>query len=127
MVTSSTSENSRNKSFIINNRQLLKEYAQNKQESLGLGIIVVNLLLLAALDIDESNLSTTDLASWSETTLHQPVSYIPKNNLWFKALGIKIKCKHQIDIQADSSELKTFVVFIKDTALENFSIYIINR
>ena len=36
MANNSASENSRTKKFIINNRQILKQYAQKKQDSIGL-------------------------------------------------------------------------------------------
>ena len=127
MTNNSSSDKSRNKNFIINNRQLLKQYAQTKQDSIGLGIVVVNLLLLATAKQDESNLSVEDLDKWQETSVHQPVSYIPDDNFWFKMISLKIKKKHKIDIQAESSTEKTFVVFIKDAALENFSIYAIKN
>ena len=127
MANNSASENSRTKKFIINNRQLLKQYVQTKQDSIGLGIVVVNLLLLAIAELDESNLSAEDLDKWQEPTVHQPVSYIPKENFWFKMISLKIKKKYKIDIQTQSSTKKTFVVFIKDAALENFSIYAIKN
>ena len=127
MANNSASENSRTKKFIINNRQILKQYAQKKQDSIGLGIVVVNILLLATAELDESNLSAEDLEKWQEASVHQPVSYIPDNNFWFKMINLKIKKKHKIDIQTQSSTEKTFVVFIKDAALENFSIYAIKN
>ena len=127
MTNNSFSENSRNKTFIINNKQALKQYVRQKQESLGIGIVVVNLLLLAASELDESNLLAEDLNKWQEPTVHQPVSYIPNDNFWFKTIGLKIKKKHQVDLQTESSMEKTFVVFIKDAEMKNFSIYAIKN
>ena len=127
MANNSASENSKTKNFVINNRQLLKQYVENKQDSFGLGIVVVNLLLLTTADSEDLNLSAEDLESWQEQSIHQPVSYIPKNNFWFKMISLKIKKKHKVDIQVESSTEQTFVVFIKDAALENFSIYAIKN
>ena len=127
MANNSASENSKTKNFVINNRQLLKQYVENKQDSFGLGIVVVNLLLLTTADSEDLNLSAEDLESWQDQSIHQPVSYIPKNNFWFKMISLKIKKKHKVDIQVESSTEQTFVVFIKDAALENFSIYAIKN
>ena len=127
MTNNSASENSKTKNFVINNRQLLKQYVETKQDSIGLGIVVVNLLLLATADSEDLNLSAEDLESWQEPSIHQPVSYIPKNNFWFKMISLKINKKHKVDLQVETSIEKTFVVFIKDSALENFSIYAIKN
>ena len=91
MANNSASENSKTKNFVINNRQLLKQYVENKQDSFGLGIVVVNLLLLTTADSEDLNLSAEDLESWQDQSIHQPVSYIPKNNFWFKMISLKIK------------------------------------
>ena len=127
MTNNSASENSKTKNFVINNRQLLKQYVEKKQDSIGLGIVVVNLLLLATADSEDLNLSAEDLESWQDQSIHQPVSYIPKNNFWFKMISLKINKKHKVDLQVETSIEKTFVVFIKDSALENFSIYAIKN
>lgn len=114
----------KNKTFVINNRLRLKQYALKNYGIWGQGIIVVNLLLLNRENIDELNLSDDDLAEAQETTIHQPISYIPKPNFWFKMISLKIKKKYQIDIQAENQARNKFlIVFIKDVAIENFSIY----
>lgn len=124
-MTNNPSLNKRkNKNFVINNGSILKQYALKNYDVFGQGIIVVNLLLLDSENIDELNLSDEDLKDGEEQTVHQPISYIPKLNFWFKMISLKIKKKYQIDIQGeDYSRNKFLIVFIKDTSIENFSIY----
>ena len=124
MTNISSLDKSKNKSFVINNRSILKQYALKNSQIFGSGIIVVNLLLLNRENIDELNLTDENLEEGQETTVHQPVSYIPQENFWFKMISLKIKKKHQIDIQAESSsDQKFLIVFIKDASIEHFSIY----
>jgi hypothetical protein len=123
MTDNSSLERSSNKSFITNNHALLKDYAQKKQQSFGLGIIVINLLLLKTEQIDGLNLLDSDLAELNEATIHQPISYIPHDNFWFKTINLKIKQRHNIDLQAENKAAQILIVFIKDAAIEHFSIY----
>jgi competence transcription factor ComK len=123
MTDNSSLEKSSNKSFITNNHALLKDYAQKKRQSFGLGIIVINLLLLKTEKIDGLNLLDTDLAELNEATIHQPISYIPCDNFWFKTINLKIKQRHKIDLQAENNADQISIVFIKDVAIEHFSIY----
>ncbi|MFM2313612.1 MAG: hypothetical protein RLZZ04_2888 [Cyanobacteriota bacterium] len=118
-------EKSSNKSFIANHHSLLKDYAQQKKQIFGFGIIVVNLLLLKPEKIDELNLLDPDVIEQQEATVHQPISYVPLGNFWFKLITLKIKKKHQIDLQAKNSSDRVPIVFIKDAAIEHFSIYTI--
>lgn len=114
----------KNKNFIINNKNFLKQYALKNYDFLGKGIIVVNLLLLQTETIDEKDILNQEIGSDQELTIHQPISYIPQNNFWFKMLNLKIKKKYQIDIQEqDSTNKKFLVVFVKDASIEYFSIY----
>ena len=112
----------RNKSIIANNKSLFKQYALKNYEIFGKGIIVVNLLLLKNDNLDELNL-VVDNKNYQELTVHQPVSYIPKSNFWFKMISLKIKKKYQIDIQAEQEESKFTIIFVKDASIEHFSIY----
>ena len=112
----------RNKSIIANNKSLFKQYALKNYEIFGKGIIVVNLLLLKNDNLDELNL-VVDRKNYQELTVHQPVSYIPKSNFWFKMISLKIKKKYQIDIQAEQEESKFTIIFVKDASIEHFSIY----
>lgn len=114
----------KNKTFVIKNQLFLKKYALNNFDISGKGIIVVNLLLFNSENIDQIKLSKKDLKDAQKATIHQPISYIPKLNFWFKTISLKIKKKYQIDIQAeDQAQNKFLIVFIKDTSIENFSIY----
>lgn len=114
----------KNKAFVINNQLLLKKYALNNFDISGEGIIVINLLLLNSENIDQVNLSEEDLKAAQATTIHQPISYIPRLHFWYKMISLKIQKKYQIDIQAENkSRNKFLIVFIKDTLIENFSIY----
>ena len=130
MTNNSLSEISENKSFIIDNGLLLKKYAHRNQEFYGSGIIVVNLLLMKIENIeniDELNLLDGNLDRSFEPTVHQPISYIPHGNFWFKTINLKIRKKHKINLLAESNADKIFVVFIKDDAIEYFSIYTIKN
>ncbi len=110
----------KNKSFVINNKLFLKQYALKNHENLGQGIIVINLLLLKT-DIVRDN---SELESNEEPTVHQAISYIPRSNFWFKMISLKIKKKYDIDLKEKSTRDREFlVVFIKDASIEHFSIY----
>lgn len=119
-------EKRRNKKFIISNSELLKQYAITNRKNLGRGIIVINLLLiendvLKVKDLEEQPLPSGEDSS---STLKQPIAYIPLVNFWFKIIRLKIKNKYNIDIKKDYDfESKFLFVFIKDAALETFSIY----
>ena len=70
------------------------------------------------------NLDDLELENSQELTVHQPIFYIPQVSFWFKMINLKIKKKHQIDIQQNASfNNKFLVVFIKDASIEHFSIY----
>lgn len=116
---------SNNKSFIANHHSLLQDYAQQKRQTFGLGIVVINLLLLKPEKIDELNLLDPDVMEQQEATVHQPISYVPQGNFWFKLITLKIKKKHQIDLQVKNNSDRIPIVFIKDAAIEHFSIYTI--
>jgi hypothetical protein len=118
-------EKSTNKSFIANHHSLLKDYAHQKRQIFGFGIVVVNLLLLKPEKIDELNLLDPDVMEQQEATIHQPISYVPQGNFWFKLITLKINKKHQIDLQANNNSDHIPIVFIKDAAIEHFSIYTI--
>ena len=119
---------SKNKEFVVMHKSLLKQYAQKKQQILGSGIIVINLLLLETAKIEELNLLNFDPDQEEEANVHQPISYIPENSFWFKMISLKIKKKHNIDIQAEEGNgEKVFIVLIKDAAIEYFSIYTISQ
>ncbi|MBE9044212.1 hypothetical protein IQ255_07330 [Pleurocapsales cyanobacterium LEGE 10410] len=122
MTNSSAIDKRKNKNFVINNKTLLKQYAIQNREFFGQGIIVVNLLLMNADLLNGKALFT--LEPGTEPTVHQPISYIPKSNFWFKMLSLKIKKKYQIDIQeAKNFDNKFLIVFVKDASIEHFSIY----
>ncbi len=124
MANSSSVDKRKNKCFVINNKFFLKEYAQKSYDFWGDGVIVVNLLLLKTDIYDDINIANYQPENEQELTLHHPVSYISKQNFWFKMLNLKIKRKHQIDLEAESSvNNKCLVVFIKDASIEHFSIY----
>ena len=126
-MNNSVSKNrkSKTKSFITSNSLLLQEYAYRNKEFYGSGIIVVNLLLLKTKNIAELNLLDSALDKTIEPTVHLPVSYIPQNNFWFKMIDLKIRKKHKINIRAENNTNKIHIVFIKDDAIEHFSIYTI--
>ncbi len=114
----------KNKNFVINNKYFLKQYALKNHDLFGKGIIVINLLLLETDIIEEQDMLTREVENNRDITIHQPISYIPQNNFWFKMLNLKIKKKYKIDIQEeDSMNRKFLVVFVKDASIEHFSIY----
>ncbi|MDJ0592197.1 MAG: hypothetical protein QNJ72_19770 [Pleurocapsa sp. MO_226.B13] len=124
MSPNSSLDKRKNKSFVINNKYFLKQYALKNYEIFGKGIIVINLLLLKTDKIDKEDFPNYELENEQEPTVHQPVSYIPQKNFWFKMLNLKIKKKYQIDIQQENNfQQKFLVVFIKDASIEHFSIY----
>lgn len=124
MSNNSDLETRKNKKFVVDNKHFLKQYALKNYEAFGRGIIVINLLLLKTDTINEEGVAKGEIAEEQEPTVHQPVSYIPQNNFWFKTIGLKIKKKYQIDIQDKNSyDRKFLVVFIKDPSIEHFSIY----
>lgn len=126
MANSSQSEKRRNKKFIINNSEALKQYAITNKEKSGIGIILINLLLiedniLRAKDLEEQLLPSGEDRQLS---LKQSIAYIPIVNFWFKIVRLKIKKKYNIDIKKDYDlESKFLIIFVKDAALESFSIY----
>lgn len=126
MANSSQSEKRRNKKFIINNSEALKQYAIANQKKLGIGIILINLLLieddiLRAKDLEERLLPSGEDRQLS---LKHSIAYIPIVNFWFKIVRLKIKKKYNIDIKKDYDlENKFLIIFVKDAALESFSIY----
>ncbi len=114
----------KNKNFVINNKYFLKQYALKNYDFLGKGIIVVNLLLLQTDTIDAKDIFSQQIENDQDITIHQPISYIPQNNFWFKMLNLKIKKKYKINIQEqDSTNKKFLIVFVKDASIEHFSIY----
>jgi hypothetical protein len=124
MTDNSSLEKSTNKNFITSNQARLKDYAQKKQQLLGFGIIVINLLLLKTDQLAQTDgLLDADLTERNEPTIHQPISYIPCDNFWFKTINLKIKQRHKIDLQAENNADQVSIVFIKDVAIEHFSIY----
>lgn len=124
MSSNSALERQRNKTFVINNKYFLKQYAQKKHHLFGSGIIVINLLQLNTDLLDEQSIPSDDLLEDQEPTIYQPVSYIPEKNFWFKMLSLKIKKKYQIELKNNENNLeRCLVVFIKDTSIEHFSIY----
>lgn len=121
MSDNSSTDRSRNKSIIVNNKLLFKQYAAKNCEIFGPGIIIVNLLLFTGESLDELNV--LESIDRQEPTVHQPISYIPQANFWFKTLGLKIKKKYQIDLKAEDNVGKFLIVFIKDASIQHFSIY----
>ena len=118
---------SKNKSFVINNNSLLKQYALKNYAIFGDGIIVVNLLLLKTDILDDSDLISYERAGDRRSSINYPVSYVPHTSFWFKTLNVRIKEKYSIEIDAiDNREGKFFIVFIKDAVVESFSIYSLN-
>ncbi|MEM8831426.1 MAG: hypothetical protein AAGE96_19000 [Cyanobacteria bacterium P01_G01_bin.19] len=114
----------KNKSFVINNKRFLKQYALQNYSSLGKGIIVVNLLLLKTDILTEEDITEITLLNEDDLTIHKPISYIPQHNFWFKMLNLKIKKKYEINIQDKEEDGKKFlIVFVKDASVEHFSIY----
>ena len=131
-------DKSKNKSFIVNNGSLLRNYALKNYNIFGEGIIVINLFLLKTNILNASDLGDYESVSDRDLTIYEvrgspvlparglsdhPVYYILQTNFWFKILSLKIKEKHQIDITVNNSQDRFLVVFIKDDSIEHFSIY----
>ena len=113
-----------NKNFVINNKYFLKQYALKHYNFLGKGVIVVNLLLLKTDTLEKQDIPDLSIETERDFTIHQPISYIPRNNFWFKMLNLKIKKKYKINIQEeDNNKNKFLIVFVKDASIEHFSIY----
>ncbi|WP_319419758.1 hypothetical protein [Pleurocapsa sp. FMAR1] len=91
MAHSSSVSKRKNKSFVINNKFFLKEYAFKSHSFWGDGVIVVNLLLLKTDIYNDIDIANYQPENEQELTLHHPVVYIPKQNFWFKMLNLKIK------------------------------------
>ena len=124
MSTNPSLDKRKNKNFVINNKYFLKQYASKNYDLFGKGIIAINLLLLKTDIIEKQDIPNHEAESEREITIHQPISYIPQNNFWFKMLNLKIKKKYKIDIQKEYSENNKFlIVFVKDASIEHFSIY----
>lgn len=128
MADSASLDKSNNKNFVINNQLFLKKYALKNHELVGQGIIVINLLLLKVDVLDELDLTINYPLEPQDTSVYQPLVYIPKHNFWFKMIGLKIKKKYQLDIQIEDKYNQTnnktfYIVFIKDASIEHFSIY----
>ena len=123
----STTNKGRNKSFIIERKSLLREYARKNYEFYGSGIVVINLLFLKTANLAELNLLEENIERMSDPTVHQAVAYIPQNNFWFKMIDLKIQKKHKIELKTKLDANKICVVLIKDDALEYFSIYTIEN
>jgi hypothetical protein len=129
MTNSSNNEGRRNKNFIINNSGILKEYALINQENLGIGVIIINLLLVENDLLKETDLNYEIISSQEDrqASLKQPIAYIALTNFWFKMVRLKIKKKYDIDIKKDYDLAKKFLlIFVKDASLESFSIYSVN-
>jgi hypothetical protein len=114
----------KNKNFVIQNRYLLKKYALTNFQKFGRGVIIINLLLLDTDLLTEQNLTENQAIDVEDITLQQALSYIPIDNFWFKMLYLKIKNKHQIDLKDKYNfEEQVLVIFLKNTAMDKFSIY----
>ena len=118
-----------NKQFIKDNSKSLKKYALNSKKKFGEGIIVINSTLvenklLTEEDVIIPSINQDNQSNNEENALVYPISYLVNNSFWFKMLRIKIKKKYQIDIKTDYDLGQRFLlVFVKDFALESFSIY----
>lgn len=123
MSPNSSLDKRKNKNFVIKNKYFLKQYALKNYDYLGRGVIIVNLLLLKTDIINEQDIPNYNIERDIDITIHQPISYIPQNNFWFKMLNLKIKKKYKIDIQQEGEGNKVLVVFVKDASIEHFSIY----
>lgn len=125
MTNYSQIEKRRNKKFIINNSEALKQYAITNRKRAGIGIIIINLLLIEDDVLRAKDLENRPLPSGeARQSLKQPIAYIPLVNFWFKIVRLKIKKKYNIDLKKDYDlESKFLLVFVKDAALETFSIY----
>ena len=126
MTDSSQVDKRKNKKFIINNSQIIKQYALTNRKNLGRGIIIINLLLIKDNRLTDRDIDYQPFVSNEEQqfSLKQPISYLPLDNFWFKIVRLKIKKKYEIDIKHDYDlEKKFLIIFVKDISLENFSIY----
>ena len=126
MTEPSQIDKRRNKKFIINNSEIIKQYALKNRKNLGKGIIIINLLLVDNDRLTEKDINYKPILADKEQqfSLQQPISYIPLDNFWFKIVRLKIKKKYEIDIKQDYDlEIKFLIIFVKDVSLENFSIY----
>ena len=126
MTEPSQIDKRRNKKFIINNSKIIKQYALKNRQNLGRGIIIINLLLVETDRLTEKDINYKPILADKEQqfSLQQPICYIPLDNFWFKIVRLKIKKKYEIDIKHDYDlEVKFLIIFVKDTSLENFSIY----
>ena len=124
MSPNSSLDKRKNKNFVIKNKYFLKQYALKNYDYLGRGVIIVNLLLLKTDIINEQDIPNYNIERDIDITIHQPISYIPQNNFWFKMLNLKIKKKYKIDIQEEDREnKKVLIIFVKDASIEHFSIY----
>lgn len=127
MTESLVIDKRKNKNFVIQNKFFLKTYGLKNYEFFGKGIIVINLLLLDCDILNEDYIDymiNNQAQNEKDINLQQPLSYIPESNFWFKVLYLKIKKKHQIDIKKKYSDNKRLlIIFIKDLAVEHFSIY----
>ncbi len=125
MSESYLQERSNNKKIIVKNSVFLKRYALDCRAKMGMGIITINLTQINDFSLQEEDFIIQECDHTPNSiSLQTPIAYVPENNFWFKVIYLKIKKKYQIDIKKDY-DLKTrfLLVFIKDTALENFSIY----
>ena len=125
MSESHLQERSNNKKFIVKNSAFLKRYALDCKSLMGIGVITINLT-----EIDNFILQDKDFViqecdhTQNSISLQTPIAYVPEKNFWFKIIYLKIKKKYEINIKKDYDLTKNFLlVFIKDSALENFSIY----
>ena len=117
-------EKRKNKNFVIQNRFSLQDYGRKNYKRFGRGIVVINLLLLETDRLTKDDLLNNEVEEEKDITLHQPLSYIPEKNFWFKMIYLKIKKKHQIDIKDKYDLNKQFlIIFVKDASVEHFSIY----
>ena len=126
MSSQEKTEKRRNKEFILNNSSLLRKYALQNQDTLGTGVIIINLPFVEKKHLKHQDIQYYSPESTAEKnfSLQQPLSYLPVGNFWFRAIKLKIKNKYQIDIEKDYDlESKFLFVFIKDCEMEYFSIY----
>jgi hypothetical protein len=126
MTNSLKNEGRRNKNFIINNSEIIKKYALLNQNNLGIGVIIINLLLIENDLLKETDLNYEIISSQEDqkASLKQPIAYIPLTSFWFKMIRLKIKKKYDIDLKKDYDLTKKFLlIFVKDASLESFSIY----
>ena len=125
MSESHLQERSNNKKFIVKNSAFLKRYALQCKSLMGVGVITINLTKIDDFILQEKDFVIQDCDdSQSSISLQTPIAYVPESNFWFKIIYLKIKKKYEINIKQDYDLSQNFLlVFIKDTTLENFSIY----